>query len=365
MTVSKSFAVAERILSQFRHDRRTVVLMLVAPIVVLWLFSVLLGGGSYIPVIAAADVPAVFLDQLQEEDVTVIETDSSKAGNMIKNREADAAISMADDEGTLDVILEGGSRVSNAAAAGAIGNAMHNMAVSGREKLKDNVPSDNVIKEMLPVQDFKVRYLHGDDGWSLFDYTGPVFIGIFIFVFTFLTSGMSLVNERAAGTLERFLATPVKPVQILGGYAMGFGLFALVQVTVILTAALNLLDFPNEGSPIAVAVVAVSLAIASVTFGLLVSGLAKTGFQVIQLMILFVVPQILLCGLFDMSGCPGWLQIISKLLPLRYGVDALTDIMIRGCGFGDVIGKLAVVWGFILIFILAASAGLRKKHAKA
>lgn len=363
--MNKSFAVAGRILSQFRHDKRTIALMLVAPLIVLWLFSVLLGGGTYTPSIAIADVPDVFMEELQEEDVILKEMSKTEALDLLESGEMDAVISMTDDETTLDVLLEGGSRTGNAAVSMAMGNAMHDMALSGRENMKDRLPSDEIIKEMLPVQDFEVSYLHGNDSWDLFDYTGPVFIGIFIFVFTFLTSGMSLVNERSAGTLERFLATPVKPLQILGGYAMGFGLFALVQVTVILTVALNLLDFPNEGSPLPVVLVAVSLAIASVTFGLLVSGLAKTGFQLIQLMILFVVPQILLCGLFDLSGCPGWLQFISNILPLRYGVNALTDIMIRGCGLTEILGDLAIVWAFIIVFILAASMGLRKKHAKA
>ena len=360
----KALAVAGRILSQFRHDKRTIALMLVAPLIVLWLFSVLLGGGAYTPAIAVTDVPDAFVEKLEDQDVTLVETDRKDAMELLENREVDAVIGMKEDGTTLDVLLEGGSRTGNMTTAGVMAKTMHDLALSGRESVKDKIPSDAFLAELMPVQDSEVRYLHGDSDWDLFDYTGPMFIGIFIFVFTFLTSGMSLVNERAAGTLERFLATPVKPLEILGGYAMGFGLFALVQVTVILTVALTLLDFPNAGSPFPVVVVAVSLAIASVTFGLLVSGLAKTGFQVIQLMILFVVPQILLSGIFDLSACPTWLQGLSRLLPLRYGVNALTDVMIRGSGFGEIMGDLAVVWGFIVLFILAASLGLRKKRAK-
>lgn len=360
----KALAVAGRILSQFRHDKRTIALMIVAPLVVLWLFSVLLGGGAYTPKVAVTDVPDAFLEELEEQDITLIQTDREDALAKLQNRDVDAVISMKDDEAALEVQLEGGSRVANMTTSGMIADSMHNMAVSGRESMKDKLPSEDILTQVMPIQDFSVSYLHGDEDWDLFDYTGPMFIGIFIFVFTFLTSGMSLVNERAAGTLERFLATPVKPLEILGGYAMGFGLFALIQSTVILTVALTLLDFPNAGSPLTVVVVAVSLAIASVTFGLLVSGLAKTGFQVIQLMILFVVPQILLSGIFDLSACPAWLQGLAGLLPLRYGVNALTDIMIRGRGFGDILGDLAVVWGFIVLFILAASMGLRKKRVK-
>jgi len=84
---------------------------------------------------------------------------------------------------------------------------------------------------------------------------------------------------------------------------------------------------------------------------------------VIQLMLLFVVPQILLSGLFDLSAAPGWLQAISACLPLTYGVDALRAIMLRGAGFAQIGLDLTVVWGFAIAFFVLASIGFRKKRA--
>lgn len=220
------------------------------------------------------------------------------------------------------------------------------------------------VDEYMPIQNTETSYLHGNDDWEMFDFYGPVFIGIFIFVFTFLTSGMSLVNERSAGTVERFLATPINPIQILGGYALGFGVFSLIQVAVILTAALKFLEFPNNGNAILVALVAMSMAIASVTLGLLVSGLAKSAFQVIQLMIVFVVPQILLSGVFDLSGAPSWLQTLADCLPVKYGVEALQDIMLRGSDFSNISADFTVVWAFIAGFFLLAALGFKKKRAR-
>ena len=189
------------------------------------------------------------------------------------------------------------------------------------------------IEDYVPIQDIDVSYLHGSEDWKMFDYYGPVFIGLFLFVFVFLTSGMSLVNERSSGTMTRFLATPVKSTQVLGGYTIGFGLLALVQVSIILWVALTFIGFPNEGSLGLVILTGVSMALVSVTLGLLVSGLASNPFQVIQLMLLFVVPQILLSGLFDLSSTPSWLQIISQCLPVTYGVDALRSVMLQGTSF--------------------------------
>ena len=164
--------------------------------------------------------------------------------------------------------------------------------------------------------------------------------------------------------MMRFLATPVKSWQILGGYAIAFGLLAGAQVCVIVTAALKLIGFPNEGNVLFVVIIAVSLAIASVTFGLLVSGLATNAFQVVQLMLVFVVPQILLCGIFDLSGSPHWMQVLSQALPLTYGADAMQEVMLRGAGFESIRLDLAIIWGFTCVFFILASLGLRKKHAR-
>ena len=164
--------------------------------------------------------------------------------------------------------------------------------------------------------------------------------------------------------MMRFLATPVKSWQILGGYAIAFGTLAGVQVCAIVTAALKLIGFPNEGNVWYVVLIAISLAIASVTFGLLVSGLAANAFQVVQLMLVFVVPQILLCGIFDLSGAPHWMQVLSQALPLTYGANAMQEVMLRGSGLELIRHDLAIIWGFTCIFFILASLGLRKKHAR-
>lgn len=80
----------------------------------------------------------------------------------------------------------------------------------------------------MDVTGVEVVRLHGSDDRKMFDYCGPVFIGIFLFVFTFITSGMLLVTEHTGGTMTRFLTTPINGVQVLAGYAGAFGALSLV-----------------------------------------------------------------------------------------------------------------------------------------
>ena len=422
-------AIARRILVQFAHDKRTLGLLFVAPIVVLWLLTVLLGQGEYEPKLAAVDLPSEFETCLVEKDATVTIADMNEAERMLRANEVDAVLYCAGEDGDeLVVWAEGSDSTKTSASLRVATEALADMRADAADRMKadveskraeledlkqqaeqkrqevldrtdelrsafDDVPDalkqqlgvseedldvaaefDDIefpnlddfgfdLSDYLPVSSVEVSYLHGNDEWKMFDFYGPVFIGIFLFVFVFITSGMSLVNERSAGTMKRFLATPVKPAEVLGGYTLGFGVLALVQSAIIVLIALTLIGFPCEGNVALVVLTAVSLAIVSVTLGLLVSGLASSAFQVIQLMLLFVVPQILLSGLFDLSAAPGWLQAISACLPLTYGVDALRAIMLRGAGFAQIGLDLAVVWGFAIAFFVLASIGFRKRRA--
>ena len=424
-----ALAIARRILVQFAHDKRTLALLFVAPIVVLWLLTVLLGQGDYEPRLAAVDLPAEYETCLLEKDATVTIAHMDEAERMLRANEVDAVLYLSGDNGDeLVVWAEGSDSTKTSASLRVATEALADMRADAADRMKSDVDAkraeledlkfqaeqrrqevldraselsealDDVpdavkqqlgvsdedldieaelagiefpdlndfgfdMSDYLPVTSVEVSYLHGNDEWKMFDFYGPVFIGIFLFVFVFITSGMSLVNERSAGTMTRFLATPVKPAEVLGGYTIGFGTLALVQSALIVAIALTLIGFPCEGSVALVVLTAVSLALVSVTLGLLVSGLASSAFQVIQLMLLFVVPQILLSGLFDLSSAPGWLQAISSCLPLTYGVDALRAIMLRGAGLAQVGFDLVVVWGFVIVFFVLAAIGFRKKRA--
>ncbi|WP_302392687.1 ABC transporter permease [Eggerthella sinensis] len=384
-----ALAIARRVLSQFAHDKRTLALLFVAPVVVLWLLSVLLGADAYEPRLATVDLPASFQTALNEQDARITDTSQAEAERLLRANEADAVLRMRDDT-TLEIWAEGSDSTKTAAAANVVAKALSEAQKDAADEMKADVEErktaiedvlvaqgvkggpladeldsfDFDMADYLPVQDMETTYLHGTEDWKMFDFYGPVFIGIFVFVFVFLTSGMSLVNERGAGTMTRFLATPVKPVQILGGYTLGFGLLALVQAAVILFIALTFIGFPNEGAVWLVTLLVVSMALASVTLGLLVSGLAKSGFQVIQLMLLFVVPQILLSGLFDLSSAPEWMQVLGQCFPITYGVDALRAVMLRGADFASVGIDLAVIWGFIALFFALAALKFRKKRVR-
>ena len=81
--------------------------------------------------------------------------------------------------------------------------------------------------------ELKIDYLHGSSDMGQFDYFGPVLVGFFVFFFVFLIAGVSFLRERTTGTLERLLARPLRKWEIVMGYVLGFGIFTMIQSTII------------------------------------------------------------------------------------------------------------------------------------
>jgi len=340
-----TFAQAKRIWQQFSHDPRTVVMFIVAPILVLWLFSAMLSAPAGDPVIAAVNLPDPVVTAL-EDVATVRILPQAEADAQLAANDIDAIVSLSGK--TLSVKVEG----SNASATGRTLNAIQTALKSMAATQQTNLPT------------LEVSYLHGSADWTSFDFFGPVFIGIFIFVFVFITAGMSLVTERTGGTMERLLVSPIKPWQLVAGYCLGFGAVTVVQSGIVLWACISLIGFPNAGNIGYVILITFSMAMVSMTLGLLVSALARTAFQVIQLMILLVVPQILLSGIFDLTNAPMWMRILNRCFPISHGADALRGVMLRGDGLSAIAGNLGILWAFAIAFFILATMSFSSRRTK-
>jgi ABC-2 type transport system permease protein len=338
-------AQARRIWQQFSHDPQTVALFIVAPILILWLFDALLGTSPGEPRLGVVDLPPTVAAAL-DQDAEIHPLSLVEARAQLADGDLDAVLTWTGT--TLRVEVEGTNASVTARTLGAIQTGLKDQATAGQSGL----PS------------LAVTYLHGDADWTSFDYLGPVFIGIFLFVFVFITSGMSLVTERTSGTMERLLVSPIRAWQLVGGYCLGFGVVTVVQAGLVLSASIWLIGFPNQGNLALVILTTLSMALVSMTLGLLVSALARTAFQVIQLMILLVVPQILLSGIFSLDAAPTWMQVLSACFPIRHGADALRDIMLRGAGLGQVGWQLGILWGFVLAFFLLACLSFRLRRTR-
>lgn len=136
-----------------------------------------------------------------------------------------------------------------------------------------------------------LAWIYGGD--PLFDRVGPVLLGIFPFVVTSVTT----LRERTSGTLERLLTTPLAKADLLTGYALAFGLMALVQGVVVTLFAIAVCGLEVAGPAWLLVALVVLTAVLGTALGLLASAFARTELQAVQLMPALVLPQVLLCGL--------------------------------------------------------------------
>jgi ABC-2 type transport system permease protein len=197
---------------------------------------------------------------------------------------------------------------------------------------------------------------------ATFDRLGGPMIGLFPFITMFLVTSITMLRERTGGTLERLMSMPVGKLDLLAGYGAAFAAVAALQAAITATVAFALLDLDVAGSTSAVVALAIGNAVLGMSLGLFVSAFATSEFQAVQFMPAFVLPQLLLCGIFvardEMASA---LEAISDALPLTYAFDAL-DRVASGGDFGargwlDV----AVVVGVTLLALGLGALTLRRR----
>ncbi|QSF44144.1 ABC transporter permease [Paenibacillus tianjinensis] len=338
-------AITIRILRQFIHDKRTMALMFIAPLIVLSLMSLVFNGDAYKPNIGVTAGAAVFTPALEAQEAAVTAFATAELGNAaLKDGEIDALITM--NGSTPGVMLEGSNPTANRAVMQVLQEAMQRLQPSG-------------TGQVHPA----VSYLYGAEDMTTIDRFGPIMIGVFIFFFVFLIAGVSFLRERTTGTLERLLSTPLKRWEIVLGYVCGFGIFTVIQALLISWFSIQVLGIMMAGSFGYVLLMTLLLAVTALTLGTLLSAFAANELQMIQFIPLVIVPQIFLSGLFPLDTLPLWLQRIGLATPIYYGAQALMDIMIRGKGWSAIALEVYVLIGFSLLFMALNVLALRK-HRK-
>ncbi len=206
-----------------------------------------------------------------------------------------------------------------------------------------------------------LRYVF-DGQPETFDRVGAPLIGLFPFITMFLVTSITMLRERTGGTLERLMSMPMAKLDLLSGYGLAFAAVAAVQAGITAGVAFLALGLDVEGSAVAVVALAVGNAVLGMSLGLFVSAFASSEFQAVQFMPAFVLPQLILCGLFvPREEMADALEAASYALPLTYAFDALervasgTDFGSRG--WADVV----VVVGVTLLALALGALTLRRR----
>jgi ABC-2 type transport system permease protein len=331
-------AVAFRILTELRHDKRTLALVILAPIFMLTLIFFVLNSSISSSNVGVINAPSDYVDRLYDNNVTTTRfLDEELAFESLKKGEIKAIINIVD--GKSYIYLDG----SNSQEAALTINLLE------AAKKKSPTMRTDLISD--------ITYIYGADDLETFDNFGSVLIGVLVFFFVFIVAGMSFIEERTTGTLEKMLSTPIKRWELVLGYVLGFGSLTVVQSILITFYVVYVLGVMMVGSIWLVLLITLLTAISALTLGMLLSTAASSQFQMMQFIPIVITPQIFFCGLFQLS--PGW-DAVSKLMPLYYSANALNEIMLRGNGFGTIFIDVTVLSALSIVFVIGNIKLLKK-----
>jgi ABC-2 type transport system permease protein len=379
MDMRRVFTLASRVFKQIVGDGRTLALIFLAPIIILSLAGVLLksspknialgvvnedeGIEAKAP-LGRVSLATLIVEELRNSDTfAVTELAREEVEPALRAGRIEGAVLFAPDfsqalsgggQTTVELRLEG----SNPATAGNVRNHLSRLMMQRLASLATMTGQGG-----LPVV-IEPSFLYGGPQFDSLDYIAPVYIAFFVFFFVFLLTCVFFLRERSQGTMERLLATPINRLEIVLGYMLGLGVFALIQSAVVLFFTVYGLDIDYAGNLLVVFVIEVILTMVAANMGILASTFATNEFQVVQFIPLVVFPQALLSGVFwPIEQMPAWLQPPAWIMPMTYANIAMRDVMIKGQGLSAIWGNLLILAAFAALMIALGALTVRREVA--
>ncbi|MGA1847818.1 MAG: ABC transporter permease [Thermoplasmatota archaeon] len=378
MKIGKGLMVTRKIFWSLKHDRRSLGLILFAPIMAMFIFGIAFSGE-------VEDVKVVVLDQdlgytIPRMNITVIMS-KEVLRHVDTNKVSITYVDDYDDgvekvrSGEYYSLIRFPVNFTASMLAPLIGSG--EMPANGSLEIRSDQSNVNVASEVQrafteallaaieengyasPIDIDASSPIYGE-GARFIDMFVPGIMGFVVFLLTTLLTLITFVGERTNGTLDRLLASSLTEGEIIFGYAVAFSIIGMVQVSILLSLAILVFDIIVVGNPLIAFLISSLLAVVSVSLGILLSSLAQRESQAIQFFPFLVMPAFLLSGVFwPLEAIPGWLRPVSYFIPVTYAVEGLRSVLLRGWGVLDIWTDLAALAVFAVVFLIGAVLTLK------
>lgn len=186
----------------------------------------------------------------------------------------------------------------------------------------------------------------------------PGLLGVILTMTMVMMTAMALTREVERGTIENLLAMPSRPAEVMIGKLLPYFMVGGIQVLLILGMARLVFNVPMLGSyQLLISVIAVFVA-SLAALGYLISSVARSQMQAMQMTFFFFLPSILLSGfMFPFRGMPQWAQWIGEILPLTHFLRLARGVMLKGAELSEVTTH---IWPLLLFTALVTTLALKR-----
>lgn len=189
----------------------------------------------------------------------------------------------------------------------------------------------------------------------------PGLIGLVLQLVLIALTSFSLVKERESGTLEQLMVSPIGKLGLMTGKITPYAGLAFAEIALVLLAGYFLFDVRVAGSLTLLFVMSIPFVVGNLGIGLLISTIAKSQAQALQMTLIFLLPSILMSGFaFPRETQPGVLYLISGAFPVTHFLDVVRGIVVRGAGFAELSSSFVALCIIAVVSVAVSVARFRK-----
>ncbi|MBT9447132.1 MAG: ABC transporter permease [Hyphomonadaceae bacterium] len=368
---SRVVAVFLKELVQMRRDRLTFAVMVMMPVMQLLLFGYAINNDPrHLPTVVEVrdDGPMTrsLLASLKASsffDIVAVARDDVEGDRLVRNGEAVFLIVIPE---RFEERLVRGERPQLLIAA----DATDPVAAAGPVAALDAIARSALAPELsgalrplapsAPPYEIVAHRRYNPAGITAFNIV-PGLLGVILTMTMVMITSIALTREIERGTMETLLSTPVRPVEIMLGKTTPYILVGAVQTVLVAIAGRVLFHLPFTGSPLTLLVALTLFIAANLMLGYLISTVARTQMQAMQLTFFVFLPSILLSGfMFPFRAMPAWAQGIGEALPLTHFLRIARTVVLKGGGFDATGRELATLAAILAVLTIVSLVRFRR-----
>ena len=368
ISFSRIAAVFLKELVQMRRDRPTFAIMIMVPIMQLTLFGLAIDTDPrHLPTVVELrdDGPLTrsLLASMRQStyfDLKQIVYSEGEGEQLIRSGKANFLIIIPERfetdfvRGARPQILVAADASDPVAAGGPVGalSAIANVAFAA--ELSRLPPS---LSPTPPPYELVVHRQFNPASETAFNIV-PGLLGVILTMTMIMITSIALTRETERGTIESLLSTPVLPAEVMVGKTAPYVAVGVIQTVIVLSAARLVFHIPFEGAPFAFIGAILLFILTNLMLGYLISTVARTQMQAMQMTFFVFLPSILLSGfMFPFQAMPLWARSIGECLPITHFLRVVREVMLTGAAGRDIIGDIAPL--FLILIVLSSLALMR------